>query len=106
VVSRQHHFYGVNHLRYLNKSTYRRVRVFDSGRFELNFTKTLDHLRAELAFKIIGYVLMTEHFHLLVWPSRLANPSQGPAGGDLKRMVCASRPPGVAVGRLRHEHLE
>jgi putative transposase len=76
VVSRQHHYYGANHLHYLTRSIYRRVRVFDSERFRLNFTRALDHLRAELGFKIIGYALMPEHFHLLVWPSGLANPSQ------------------------------
>jgi REP element-mobilizing transposase RayT len=70
-VSRQHHFYGANHLHYLTKSIYRRVRVFDSDRFRLNFTRTLDHLRAELGFRMIGYVLMPEHFHLLFqpWPA-------------------------------------
>jgi putative transposase len=75
-VSRQHHFYGANHLHYLTKSVYRRVRVFDSDRFRLNFIRTLDHLRAELGFKIIGYVLMPEHFHLPILPSELANPSR------------------------------
>jgi putative transposase len=75
-VSRQHHFYGANHLHYLTKSVYRRVRVFDSDRFRLNFIRTLDHLRAELGFKIIGYVRMPEHFHLLIGPSELANPSR------------------------------
>jgi REP element-mobilizing transposase RayT len=24
----------------------------------------------------VGYVLMPEHFHVLLWPSELANPSQ------------------------------
>jgi len=50
------------------------ARVFDSDRFKLNFTGTLDHLRG--GFKIIGYVLMPEHFHLLIWRSDLADPSQ------------------------------
>lgn len=38
--------------------------------------KTLDELRLSLGFKLLGYVLMPEHFHLLVWPSERANPSQ------------------------------
>jgi REP-associated tyrosine transposase len=37
---------------------------------------TLGGLRRELGFKIAGYVLMPEHFHLLIWPSADANPSQ------------------------------
>ena len=75
-MSRQHHYYGANHLHYLTKSVYRRVRIFDSDRFRVNFVRTLDDLRTELGFKIIGYVLMPEHCHLLIWPSELVNPSQ------------------------------
>ena len=40
------------------------------------FVGTLDVLRSELHFKIIGYVLMPEHFHLLIWPSADPNPSE------------------------------
>ena len=29
-----------------------------------------------MLFRIIGYVLMPEHFHILLWPSELANPSE------------------------------
>ncbi|MGH9397770.1 MAG: REP-associated tyrosine transposase [Terriglobia bacterium] len=73
---RQRHYYGENHLHYLTASIYRRVRVFDSDRFKLRFTQTLGALRAELDFRIIGYVLMPEHCHLLIWPGPLADPSQ------------------------------
>jgi len=73
---RLQHFYGQNHLHYLTASTYRRARIFDSERFKLKFVQTLDDLRTELGFKIIGYVLMPEHCHLLIWPGALGNPSQ------------------------------
>ena len=73
---RQQHYYGLNHLHYLTTSTYRRARVFDSERFKRKFTSVLDDLRGELGFRVIGYVLMPEHCHLLLWPSELANPSQ------------------------------
>ena len=72
----QRHHYAAPHAHYLTKSVYRRVRVFDSDRFKVDFTKKLDDLRAELGFRIVGYVLMPEHFHLLIWPSGLADPSQ------------------------------
>ena len=75
-VQRQHHYYGGNHLHYLTASTYRRVRLFDSERFRHHFVRTLDKLRAGQSFKLIGYVLMPDHFHLLIWPSAQANPSQ------------------------------
>jgi putative transposase len=75
-VSPQIHYYGENHLHYLTANIYRRARIFDSERFKLKFTQTLGDLRTELGFRIIGYVLMPEHCHLLIWPSDLADPSQ------------------------------
>ena len=63
-------------LHFVTTSTYRRARVFDSDRFKRKFITSLADLRAELGFRIIGYVLMPEHCHLLLWPSESANPSQ------------------------------
>lgn len=73
---RQRHYYGLNHLHFITASTYRRARLFDSDRFRRRFIRTLAELRTEYEFKIIGYVLMPDHFHLLIWPSERANPSQ------------------------------
>jgi putative transposase len=69
-------YYGENHLHYLTASTYRRTWVFDSERFRGQFVSTLAELRGELGFRILGYVLMPEHFHVLLWPSERANPSE------------------------------
>jgi REP-associated tyrosine transposase len=74
-MARQHHDYSANHLHYVTASCYRRVRIFDSDRFKLNFLQTLGQLREELGFQIHGYVLMPEHFHLLVLPPEHADPS-------------------------------
>lgn len=75
-MSRPLHYYGLNHLHFLTTSTYRRARLFDSQRFKQYFVTTLRDLRTELGFRIVGYVLMPEHFHLPLWPSELADPSQ------------------------------
>jgi putative transposase len=75
-VPQPHRYFGGNHLHYLTTSTYRRARIFDSERFKRQFIASLAELRAELGFRILGYVLMPEHFHLLIWPSERANPSQ------------------------------
>jgi len=75
-VPKQRHFYGLNQLHYITTSTYRRARLFDSERFKRQFVTTCRDLREELRFRIIGYVLMPEHFHILLWPSELANPSE------------------------------
>ena len=68
--------YELNHLHYITTSTYRRMRLFDSKLFKDRWVATLDELREELKFRIVGYVLMPEHFHVLVWPTAEANPSQ------------------------------
>jgi putative transposase len=73
---RQRHYYGLSHLHYLTASTYRRARLFDSERFRRHFVKTLGDLRQTFDFKILGYVLMPEHFHLLIWPGERADPSK------------------------------
>src|SRR5216684_6168685 len=69
----QRHYYGLNHLHFITASTYRRARLFDSDRFRRQFVATLTELRAELSFKIIGYVLPPEHFPALIWPSKRAD---------------------------------
>ncbi len=73
-VPQHRHFYGLNHVHYITTSTHRRARVFDSQRFKRKFISTWEELRGALAFRIMGYVLMPEHFHVLLWPSELANP--------------------------------
>ena len=71
-------YYGENDLHFLTTSTYRRTQIFNSERFKREFVATLAELRAELGFRLFGYVLMPEHFHLLLWPSEAANPSLVP----------------------------
>jgi REP element-mobilizing transposase RayT len=65
-MARPQHFYGQSHLHYLTANIYRKARIFDSERYKGKFIQTLDNLRAELRFKIIGDVLMPEHCHLLI----------------------------------------
>ncbi|MDE3179914.1 MAG: transposase, partial [Acidobacteriota bacterium] len=73
---RRQHYEDGNHLHFLTASTYRRARVFDSDRCKFKFVRTLGDLRAELDFRIVGYVLMPEHCHLLIWPAETATLSQ------------------------------
>ena len=75
-MQRQHHYSTGSHLHFITASTYRRVRLFDSPRFRARFIETLDQLRSEFDFRLVGYVLMPEHFHLLVRPSKAHSPSR------------------------------
>jgi REP element-mobilizing transposase RayT len=75
-VPQPHRYYGEGHLPYLTTRTCRRARVFDSERSKRRFVTTLSPLRAEWGFRIVGYVLMPEPFHLLIWPGTAGNPSR------------------------------
>lgn len=62
-------------MHFISSSTYRRARVFDSESFRHIFARSLGEVRDRLRFRLIGYVLMPEHFHLLLWPEAQHNPS-------------------------------
>lgn len=87
-MAKQHHFYDGNHLHFITASTYRRTRLFDSPRFRSQFVEALNRLRSELRFQLVGYVLMPEHFHLLIWPNETVNPSR--IIGGLKQRTAKS----------------
>ncbi len=60
--------YNPGQLQFITASTYRRAPLFLSERFRRAFVGTLAQLRAENKFLLIGWVLMPEHFHLLLKP--------------------------------------
>ena len=55
-------------LQFITTSTYRRNRLFTCQRFCWTFVETLRQVRQETGFLLIGWVLMPEHFHLLIQP--------------------------------------
>jgi putative transposase len=55
-------------LQFITTRTYRRNRLFTCQRFCWIFVETLRQLRQEIRFLLIGWVLMPEHFHLLIRP--------------------------------------
>ena len=55
-------------LQFITTSTYRRAKLFEDDRFRWYFVQVLRQLRSEAGFLLIGWVLMPEHFHLLVKP--------------------------------------
>jgi putative transposase len=63
-------------LQFLTTSTYRRARLFESDRFRLYFVEVLNQLRSETGFRLIGWVLMPDHFHLLIKPEPAASTSR------------------------------
>ena len=63
-----HRTYNRGELQFITSSTSRRVPLFLSERFRRCFVQRLEEVRRELEFLLIGWVLMPEHFHLLIRP--------------------------------------
>ncbi|HEV2177961.1 MAG TPA: transposase [Terriglobia bacterium] len=69
-------YYGQNDIHFITTSTYHRARLFDAELFRSLFAQTLGQVRDSLGFRLLGYVVMPEHFHLLLWPAPEADPSR------------------------------
>jgi putative transposase len=63
-------------LQFLTSSTYRRAKLFESDRFRRSFVEVVGQLRIEMGFLLIGWVLMPDHFHLLIKPEPVASTSR------------------------------
>jgi len=63
-----HRHYTPGHERFITTSVYRRVQLSRSERLARHFVDALRELRAQLNFALIGWVLMPEHFHVLLRP--------------------------------------
>jgi len=63
-----HRVYTPGQLQFITASTYRRTPVFLSDRFRNCFVQKLEEVRRELHFLLAGWVLMPEHFHILIRP--------------------------------------
>src|SRR5713101_8172267 len=68
-------YYGRGHLHFLTFSCYRRLPLLKSARARDVFVRELGKLREELDFRLIGYVVMPEHVHLLMSEPRRGTPS-------------------------------
>ncbi|MGO8734634.1 MAG: transposase, partial [Terriglobia bacterium] len=73
-VSRRH--FAPGQLQFITSSVYRRTKLFDSQRLRSNFVEVLRQFRQEAGFLLIGWVLMPEHFHLLINPEPVESTSR------------------------------
>lgn len=60
--------YTPGQMQFITASTYRRTPLFLSGRFCRCFVQRLEEVRREEHFRLAGWVLMPDHFHLLIRP--------------------------------------
>ncbi|MFI5059021.1 MAG: transposase, partial [Candidatus Acidiferrales bacterium] len=68
--------YGRGDLHFVTFSCYRRRPLLGTARARNRFVRILDEVRSRHAFKLIGYVVMPEHVHLLMSEPRKGTPSK------------------------------
>jgi putative transposase len=68
--------YGQDDLHFVTFSCYRRRPYLGTRRARDRFVKILDEVRSRHKFRIVGYVVMPEHVHLLVSEPAKGNPSK------------------------------
>jgi putative transposase len=69
-------YYGSGDLHFITFSCYRRHPHLGTRRTRDRFVRILDEVRARHGFRLIGYVVMPEHVHLLVSEPRNGTPSK------------------------------
>src|SRR5271166_5060236 len=68
-------FYGTGELHYITCSCYRRKAWLGTGRQRDLLLEILEEVRQQHRFVVLGYVVMPEHFHLLMSEPQVGDPS-------------------------------
>jgi putative transposase len=69
-------YYGLGDLHFVTFSCYRRRAYLGTRRARDRFVKILDEVRSRHKFRVVGYVVMPEHVHLLLSEPAKSNPSK------------------------------
>jgi len=80
-------FEGLNHVRYLTCSCFRRLPLFSNDAIKDTFVEHLSFVQRVMGFDLYAWVIMPEHFHLLLRPALRTARTQHPDG-----MLCGTRP--------------
>jgi len=87
-------FYGAGDLHFITSSCYQRRPLLGAVSRRDLFVRVLEQVRQRYSFVVIGYVVMPEHFHLLISEPEKGNPSvviQALKPGVARRLLPASR---------------
>ena len=87
-------YYGKHELHFITCSCYRRQPLLGSARRRDLFLQGLEQVRKKYQFVVIGYVVMPEHFHLLISEPQERTPStvmQALKLGFARRVLIAMR---------------
>ena len=71
-------YYGKGDLHFITFSCYRRLPLLKTARARNLLVKELGRVRDATGFRLIGYVVMPEHVHLLISEPREGTPSTVP----------------------------
>jgi putative transposase len=69
-------YYGRGDLHFVTFSCYRRRPLLGARRARDSFVRVLDQVRVRFKFRLVGYVVMPEHIHLLMSEPRSGDPSK------------------------------
>jgi len=68
-------YYGKADLHFITFSCYRRLPLLKTARARDLFVQELGKVRDEMGFRLVGYVVMPEHVHLLISEPERGTPS-------------------------------
>jgi putative transposase len=69
-------YYGSGDLHFITCSCYQRRRLLGTPRRRDLFLRLLEETRLKYRFVVLGYVIMPEHFHLLICEPQVGDPSK------------------------------
>jgi REP element-mobilizing transposase RayT len=78
-------YYGKGDLHFVTFSCYRRLPLLKTARARNVFVSELGRVRYAMGFRLIGYVVMPEHAHLLISEPREGTPLDGAAQIETRR---------------------
>lgn len=61
-------FHIEGHVYYVTTNVYRRLPIFTRPSFIVLLYDSLHYYRHQYDFKLLGYVIMPDHVHLMLWP--------------------------------------
>jgi REP element-mobilizing transposase RayT len=66
------HYRIDGHIYYITSNVYNRLSIFTRSPFVLPLLDSLNYYRYKYRFKLLGYVIMPDHLHLLIFPQDAA----------------------------------
>ncbi len=58
---------------YITSNIYHRMKIFTRPSFIIPIIDSLNYYRYQYSSKLLGYVIMPDHIHLLIWPQNEQN---------------------------------